>query len=251
MVGGIVRAQNAPAAQPATNANTAASRAVAPVSINNAAPAPTIAAQLQRSGGSLARVQLAGQSDPATSGATSASYFAVAAPLPKLVHKHDLVVIVVNEQSNFSSTGLTDLKHTSDLNAEIDSYLALRLSNLRLANLTPALPLDLKASSAHDFNGQATLTRADALTTQISAEVIDVKPNGSVVLKASTHIKNDEEEQTIELTGICRVEDITADNSVLSTQLSNLDVKKTHTGAVRDTTERGFIPRLLDTINPF
>jgi flagellar basal body L-ring protein FlgH len=53
------------------------------------------------------------------------------------------------------------------------------------------------------------------------------------------------------LTGVCRVQDITTDNSVLSTQLFDLDVRKTHSGAVRDGTKRGFVPRALDWINPF
>jgi flagellar L-ring protein precursor FlgH len=64
-------------------------------------------------------------------------------------------------------------------------------------------------------------------------------------------IQTDEEEQSVILSGVCRAEDITADNTVLSTQLHDLTVRKTHKGAVRDTTKRGWIPRLLDVLNPF
>jgi flagellar L-ring protein precursor FlgH len=245
------------AAQPPANGAAAAAPAPVPERqapvVQTAAqnPEPPIGITLQRNGGSLARAQLTNQPDPATTGASSVSYFAVAAPQPKLVHKHDIITIVVNEQSTFSSIGLTDLKHSSDLDAQIDAYLNLKLASLRLAQVNPTTPFELKGTSARDFKGEATVNRADALTTQISAEVIDVKPNGTIVLEANTRIKTDEEEQKIVLTGVCRVEDITADNTVISTQLSNLDLKKTHTGAVRDTTERGFIPRILDTINPF
>ena len=41
------------------------------------------------------------------------------------------------------------------------------------------------------------------------------------------------------------------DNTVLSTQLHNLNLEKHTDGAVRDATKRGFIPRLLARLNPF
>jgi len=57
--------------------------------------------------------------------------------------------------------------------------------------------------------------------------------------------------QMFVLTGICRAEDVGADNTILSTQLYNLELQKNHTGNVKDTTQQGFIPKLLNTINPF
>ena len=72
-----------------------------------------------------------------------------------------------------------------------------------------------------------------------------------MVLQARKRIKTDEEEQLLVLTGICRVQDVTPDNTVLSTQLYDFDVRKTHTGVVRDATKRGWVPRAIDWINPF
>ena len=86
---------------------------------------------------------------------------------------------------------------------------------------------------------------------RVTAEVVDVKPNGTLVLQARQRIKTDDEEQTFTLTGTCRAEDITPDNTVLSTQLFDKDVTKIHTGAVRDTTKRGLLTKLLDVLNPF
>ena len=99
--------------------------------------------------------------------------------------------------------------------------------------------------------GEATVDRSDSLTARITAEVVDVKPNGTLVLQAHKFIKTDDEEQEFTLTGTCRAEDVTPDNSVLSTTLHDLNVKKNSKGAARDTTKRGWVPRLLDFINPF
>ncbi|MDP9172285.1 MAG: flagellar basal body L-ring protein FlgH [Planctomycetota bacterium] len=247
---GAAKGQNAPSAPVGAPASNSETPGVSALTAGDR-PAVPIGVLVQRSGGSLARAEINNQTDPAAAGPSSVSFLAVPTPTPKLVHKHDLVTIIVNEQSTFSVNGLTDLKHSSDLDAQIDAYIQFRLANLSVSQFNPATPIELKGSATHNFKGEATVNRTDSLITQVTAEVVDVKPNGTVVLEASTKVKTDEEEQKIVLTGVCRVEDITADNSVLSTQLHNLDVKKTHTGAVRDTTERGWVPRLLDTINPF
>jgi flagellar L-ring protein precursor FlgH len=233
--------------------NTQAYTTIPPSSSSVGAPVP-IGAVVQHNGGSLARAQFGafggGQQMVELGGAAAASYFAVPEQQPKLLRKHDLVTIIVRENSTFSTDATTDLKHSADFDAQIDSYVSL-MSGVGLESHTPTTPIELKTSAARDFNGQGTVNRTDTLTASITAAVVDVKPNGTLVLEAKKTIKTDEELQDIELVGTCRVQDITADNSVLSTQLYDMQVTKTHKGAVRDTTKRGFIPRVLDFLNPF
>ena len=95
------------------------------------------------------------------------------------------------------------------------------------------------------------MDRSDTLTARITAEILDVKPNGTIVLQARKHIKTDDEEQQFILSGICRAEDIGTDNTVLSTQMYDLSLQKNSKGDVRESTERGNLPKLLDFINPF
>jgi flagellar L-ring protein precursor FlgH len=81
--------------------------------------------------------------------------------------------------------------------------------------------------------------------------VLDVKPNGTLVLQARKTIKTDEEEQQFILSGICRVEDVATDNTVLSTQIFDLDLQKNHKGDVKDAVTKGWLPRLMQLVNPF
>ena len=195
--------------------------------------------------------ELAYHSDGGTPTASGVSFYAVPEPQPKLLHKHDLVTIVIREDSNFSSQGTTDLKRNADINAQIIDYLQLKLAPLSLLPRQPTNPLELKGQTNRDFKGDATVDRTDSLTANITAVVVDVKPNGTLVLQATKSIKTDDEEQQFVLTGTCRVEDITADNTVLSTQMYGLSLDKQHKGAVKDTTNRSIIHRLFDMINPF
>src|SRR5262249_4160870 len=109
----------------------------------------------------------------------------------------------------------------------------------------------IKASGQRNFKGEATVDRTDSYTMRVTAEVIDVKPNGTLVLQAKQHLKHDEEEQEFVLSGTVRAEDVTPDNTILSTQLYDKQITTTHKGAVRDTTKRDLLTKLLDAINPF
>jgi flagellar basal body L-ring protein FlgH len=224
---------------------------LAPVS---APPAPLpIGVLVQRTNGSLLRAETYNQVDGSSLTPRGASFYDVPEPKPKLLRKHDLVTIVIRESSQFSSNGTNDLKHSNDLDAIIDSYVMMGWEGggPSLNEHLPVTPIEMKTSGQRDFKGDAALERDDTFTGRITAEVVDVKPNGTLILQATENIKTDEEEQRVTLIGTCRVEDITEENSVLSNQLYNLSLSKQHKGAVKDTTTRGIFTRLLDWINPF
>jgi flagellar L-ring protein precursor FlgH len=246
-------AQTTPQSTPAIPAYTTnpAAAGLGPVTVQQ--PSLPIGVLIQRTGGSLLRAETyndpnAGQLTP-----SSISFYDVPEPKPKLLKKHDLVTIVIRENSQFSSNGTNDLKHGNDLDAVIDSYVNLgwQGGGPTLSEHLPVTPIEMKTSGQRDFKGTATLERDDTFTGRITAEVVDVKPNGTLILQATETIKTDEEEQRVTLIGTCRVEDITADNGVLSNQLFNLQLSKQHKGAVKDTQTRGIFTRLLDWINPF
>src|SRR3954447_24212840 len=84
------------------------------------APNPQDAAlMMQHTGGSLLQATIAAQSDNGQAKIADLSFFAVPEPEPKIVRKHDLVTIIVREESAFKSEGTTDLKKQADFDAKI------------------------------------------------------------------------------------------------------------------------------------
>lgn len=218
------------------------------------APDPAVTgAALQRNGGSLLRASVAtAAADPTKPRPAGVSFFAVAEPQPRTIKKHDLVTIIVREESEASAKATTDLKKNADISALLQQWIKLSPSNFAIkGGAQGPTPPGVQATADRNFKGEATADRTDSFTMRVQAEVIDVKPNGNLVVQATKHVKWDDEDQYFTLSGTCRAEDVTADNSVLSTQLINLDVVKKTSGAVRDTSKRGFIPKILDKINPF
>ncbi len=218
---------------------------------NGAASVDDIAAQMNRNGGSLYLASISARRGPEAASSSQISFFAVPEPLPRTLKKHDLITVEVRENSAFSSQGSSDLSKTSDFDSKLNDFITAHLSKMSIQGVNPSQPPELNFQNARDFSGKAAVDRADTLTAEITAEVLDVKPNGTLTLQALKTIKTDDEVQQFVLTGVCRAEDVSADNTIISTQLYNLELQKNHMGSVHDTTQRGFIPKFLDALNPF
>src|SRR5205809_372618 len=82
---------------------------------------PPVSTQLlmQSSGGSLLQASLPQQAEPLNSRTPAYSLYAVPEPEPKVLKKHDLLNIVVREESQSTSKGTTDLKKSADLDAKV------------------------------------------------------------------------------------------------------------------------------------
>lgn len=225
---------------------------VEPSAPDAAETAEEIAQRMFVSGNSLMQAQIDGM-DGARSRPVGidgrVSFFAVPAPEPTVLRKHDLITVIVREESASKSAGKTKQQKEYELTAALREYIDIDFSDLRLRSNESDQAVDFKAE--REFSGKGDTDRRDSFVTRITAEVIDVKPNGTLVIQARKRIASDDDEQTFILTGTCRTADITADNTVLSTQLHELNLEKHTKGPVRDATRRGLIPRLIDRISPF
>jgi flagellar L-ring protein precursor FlgH len=205
----------------------------------------------QQAGGSMLRATVSNPVDPANATLTAVSFFSVPEAKPRTIKKHDLVTIIVDENSQYSSNGSTAMQKEADFDAKVTAMVRLSLQNLALSENSVNTNPEIGTTGTRDFTGTGAVNRSDTMTTRLTAEVLDVKPNGTLVLQARQHIKTDDEEQTMILSGTCRVEDVLPDNTVLSTQMFDKDVTNSNKGAVRDATKRGWVPKLLDVVNPF
>ena len=188
---------------------------------------------------------------PVTTTVERVSLIGVPLPPPRKCKVNDLINIIVRQQKKYEADGKLDTKKEWSVNGKLQDWFRFypgnKLGTDKLSNGKPGFDYDFKNRLKTDAENQ----REDKFTTRLQARVIDVKPNGSLVLEATMTEAHDEEQFTITLTGTCRSEDVTADNSILSTQIAEMMLVEKNTGAVRDSTSRGWIPKLLDWIKPF
>ena len=169
---------------------------------------------------------------------------------PKLFKVGDLITIVIRESRKFEADADLETKTEFDVKSELEAFFALTDGGLGAADFHRGKPtVDYKYGSKLKSEGDT--NREDRLTTRITGRIVDVKPNGILVLEARAGVRHDDEISEITLTGVCRKEDVTADNTVLSTQIANKDIVVRNKGALRAAAQRGWIPRLIDLIKPF
>lgn len=181
----------------------------------------------------------------------AASPIAVRAPQPRKFKVHDLITIVIREDKR----SVSDAKLKSEKKWTVDSELAKWFRLNSHGNLTGQVfvegetpGVDFTFDSQYDTKGK--VDRVDSFTARITATVVDIKPNGNLVLEATKEICIDEETQFVKLTGTCRSEDVSVSNSILSAQLAEARIDVTHSGAARDAARRGWIMRLFDFLRP-
>ena len=182
------------------------------------------------------------------------SLFAVKDPEPRTFAVHDLVTIVNSESSKSKSSSDAKADKNYEMSAGIDAWINLDPAAICSGFLTPLTSSELPSVGVggdKTFKGKGSYARTDDFTARVTAEVVEVRPNGLLVLEARREIANDGESQIIVLSGICRPEDIDTNNQVQSQRVADAVIKKTTTGQLRDTTEKGAIAKLIDAIFAF
>jgi flagellar L-ring protein precursor FlgH len=158
---------------------------------------------------------------------------------------HDVVMIVVSESLSASTDGQVKNSRASNANSGITSLFgALKAANA-LQNL-------VTANAASGLTAQGQSTTDSSLATTFGAEVVDVLPNGMLVVQATRQITFSQQTQLIVLRGLVRPEDVSNQNQVLSTAMTDLELEVTGKGIVNDSTYRSNpLVRLLEKLVVF
>lgn len=198
-----------------------------------------------------ADVQRAAREEDHPHAMRAVSLFAIEQPEPRVFQKHDLIQIIVREVSKAESTQEVKAEKDHEITADVNAFPDARLSDLLqlqlMAGRAANLPR-LDVQSGKKFEGKGEYEREDEFTARLTAEVIEVLPNGNLILEARTHIKTDEEEATMKVTGVCRPDDVTPANTVLSNQIHDLSVEKVHKGELKKANEKGIIAKVFDAV---
>ena len=183
------------------------------------------------------------------------SVSAVRMPAPRQFSVHDLITVIVRESIENSSDSELETEKDTTITGLISAFPNLKLNDLANFQLRPSTfdkgNPELNLNLSQEFEGEGEYERKDTFTTRITARVIDVKPNGTIVLEARKFIQSDEESVNLLLTGTCRKDDITGSNTILSTQIYDLRLIKEHAGNVRNASKKGLITRFFELIFNF
>jgi flagellar L-ring protein precursor FlgH len=157
----------------------------------------------------------------------------------RAMQPHDLISVVVLEALESSTDGTVKGSRASAAQAAITSMFQKLSASSAAANL-----LGMNASSSLNAQGQS--ANNSSLSTTLGGEVVEVLPNGMLVIEAARQVEFSQQTQTVVLRGLVRPEDISQANRVLSTAISDLTLQVRGHGIVTDYTRRpNVLVRLL------
>jgi len=198
--------------------------------------------------------EVRGEPSPLNPHVAAAGLVSVGVPEPRAFAVHDLITVIVLESTSNNSNASIETEKTTEIEGEISDFpnLSLRdILNFQLRGSENANPPRVGVDMTKNFEGDGSFSRSDSFVARLTAEVIDVKPNGTLVLAGRKFIQTDEETQEIFITGTCRAEDVTVNNTVTSEKFYDLHVVKRHEGELREVTNKGLFTRILEGLFAF
>jgi flagellar L-ring protein FlgH len=160
----------------------------------------------------------------------------------RAMRPHDLISVVVSESLAASTDGTVKNSRASNASSAISGLFGTLRAGNALQNL-------INQTSSSGMNAQGTSATNSSLSTTFGGQVIEVLPNGMLVIEAARQVEFSQQTQTIVLRGLVRPEDISQQNQVLSTAISSLELEVRGKGIINDYTHRqNVLVRLLQKV---
>jgi flagellar L-ring protein precursor FlgH len=163
----------------------------------------------------------------------------------RAMRPHDLISVVVQESLAASTDGSVKNTRASNASSSITGLVGTLHAGNALQNL-------VNQNSAAGLNAAGTSATNSSLSTTLGGQVIEVLPNGMLVIEAARQVEFSQQTQTIVLRGLVRPEDISQQNQVLSTSIASLELEVRGKGIINDYTHRqNLLVRLLEKVLVF
>lgn len=166
------------------------------------------------------------------------------------IRLNDLVTVVVDEKSAVISEGEMDRKKKAYGDLILKDWILLK----GLAAIPDPQTLGdphIRGEVDNKMRSEAGLQTRDSMKFRISCRVVDIRPNGNLVIEGRRTVRNNSEVWEQSLTGEVRPKDVLPNNSVLSENVAELRIDKREAGHVRDGYRRGWLLKWLDKWQPF
>jgi flagellar L-ring protein precursor FlgH len=163
---------------------------------------------------------------------------------------NDIITVLVDYRASMTSEGDAENRKTAILNATLADWLAFDGKDIFPAPQRRGSP-SVNGQLIGQYRTESDMELRDAMTLRIAAVVVDIRPNGNLVIEARQEIRNNEEVWMQSLTGVVRRQSIGPDRTVRSDEVAELRLEKRERGFINDSYTRGWLVRWYDTWKPF
>jgi flagellar L-ring protein precursor FlgH len=155
----------------------------------------------------------------------------------------DVLTIRISEGSKIDNKAKRDLAKSTDRSSAFDGELGDKLPRI------PGFTMD--ATTSNSLTGKADYKDERKYLDSITVVVMDVQPNGNLVVMGTRDRDIAGDTQRIEASGIVRPSDISFDNSIQSEQVASFRLVTSYKGIAAPYNKPGWLGRIMDVLWPF
>jgi flagellar L-ring protein precursor FlgH len=169
---------------------------------------------------------------------------------PKVWKLNDLLTVMVEEKAKMTSEGQVDQRKKIENSMALTDWVQFDGWSLIPATQSAGDPT-IGGIVDNKYRAQANLQNRDLFQAEIKCAVVDVRPNGSLVVEGRSHVQVNEEEWELYLSGVIQPDDILPNKTIKSQDIAEKRILRRSVGQGRDGIRRGFIGKFLDKVQPF
>ncbi|MBP2665726.1 MAG: flgH [Firmicutes bacterium] len=146
----------------------------------------------------------------------------------------DILTIIISESSTAARTGSSGNTKSATVNTD------------KGTGLLGFIPTAASIGENDSFKTQGSINNSNTVTARISVKVIEVKPNGDLVVSGTQNIRQNGEEQRIVVSGQVRPIDILPNNSILSSKVADAKILVTGSGPLVNKQRQGILTQVFN-----
>ena len=159
----------------------------------------------------------------------------------------DILTITIVEDSTVDNKAKRTLEKKTQRSAEFDGKVGIE----HIIPSIPAITLGTGQEFSNKLDGKADYKDERSFIDSISVVVVDIMPNGNLVVMGTRRRSIADDVQIIEASGIVRTSDIAFDNTIESKRVANFRIIARNVGLSGSYNRQNWMGRFFDIIWPF
>jgi flagellar L-ring protein precursor FlgH len=147
----------------------------------------------------------------------------------------DILTIIISETSSASRSGNSSNSKSSDASAQAGSGIFKFIGSASVG-------------SKDNFSSKGAINNTNTVSGRITVTVTEIKPNGNMIIAGKQSIKQNGEDQVINISGTIRPEDIAADNSIASYYVSDAQIRIDGHGPLARKQRQGILTQIFNFV---
>lgn len=153
----------------------------------------------------------------------------------------DIITVVLQENTQSNKAANIEIRKENEMTNDGAGTI------FGIAPSAGDINLGLGIGNDREFRGQSLADQSNRLTGNISVTVVDIYPNGTLVVRGEKWITINQGEEFIRISGLVRPDDINPNNTMMSTKLANARIEYSGTGQLANSQNMGWVTRFFNS----